>query len=648
MKRLYGLLLILLISGCEQTSDNGSSVEDVNSTVGNELLPKPTVSTTVRLLELNDLHAHLIEHAEQLREGSSKKVGMRGGLARTKHLIDQLRNENTIIVNVGDTFHGGAEALFSNGNDIVTLVNELGIDVGVIGNWDYGYGPYTTVARFGNVDDARVVRPNFDYIAANATYVEPKTLTQRFKSKQKAQELALTMMQNVYQFKVGEPFLPPYKIIEKSGAKIGIIGLTSDIVEKMSPMLLPFVEFTQGEAAYKALIEQLSATLKAQGANLVVVASELGIHKDLQLANSIAAKSVDIFLSAHTHEATFEMLPSKSGAVVVESGSDAYLGQMDVTFNAGEVQSLNWTLHELNGKKDETMLAKVDAMREKYLNVDVNISTKFIMPELGALSGSPQQQSIAQALFEDKNPTIYLTQPISAVAGHTTHTLERKHVLQNGFNHYFAAAMQREYNTTLGLTPGFRYDSVVVATQEQEDFISEESVVIDGNVSIEDVYRFLPSTNFVATGQIRGKNLKTFIEGELVTVLSNDAFNHSGGWFVGFSGLHVSIDSGAPDFQRLRSIALLDGTTLQDEQAYSVVSSCVRPVEPDEMTASTTMCGVALFENVAQTPITTADFLIQSLSKGVFESLEDNSTTTDLAAQPLWPQTPFVQPLHGL
>ena len=67
----------------------------------------------------------------------------RGGLARLATLIKKIRSENpnSVLMNIGDTYHGGVEGLFTNGNAIVDPVNALGIDVGVPGNWDYAYGP---------------------------------------------------------------------------------------------------------------------------------------------------------------------------------------------------------------------------------------------------------------------------------------------------------------------------------------------------------------------------------------------------------------------------------------------------------------------------------------------------------------------------
>jgi len=110
----------------------------------------------------------------------------RGGLARLATLINQQRaaHPDSVLMNVGDTFHGGAEALFTLGNAIVDPVNALGIDVGVPGNWDFGYSSvvfrlrYTDEPQagiFGRADPLTpkfdvIKKPNFPNLAANLTH----------------------------------------------------------------------------------------------------------------------------------------------------------------------------------------------------------------------------------------------------------------------------------------------------------------------------------------------------------------------------------------------------------------------------------------------------------------------------------------------
>jgi 2',3'-cyclic-nucleotide 2'-phosphodiesterase (5'-nucleotidase family) len=136
---------------------------------------------TITFMELNDLHAHLVPHLDVVDDGNGgTKVAKRGGLTRIATLVKQIRadNPNSVLMNIGDTYHGGAEAFFTIGNAISDPLNSLGIDVGVPGNWDFYYSPAMFRARYGQVDtnqftdvftvnvplmgsDVEIKRPNF-------------------------------------------------------------------------------------------------------------------------------------------------------------------------------------------------------------------------------------------------------------------------------------------------------------------------------------------------------------------------------------------------------------------------------------------------------------------------------------------------------
>lgn len=48
-----------------------------------------TTSTSIRFIELNDLHAHIVPHTEQVRSGDNILLSTRGGLYRNQKFIYQ-------------------------------------------------------------------------------------------------------------------------------------------------------------------------------------------------------------------------------------------------------------------------------------------------------------------------------------------------------------------------------------------------------------------------------------------------------------------------------------------------------------------------------------------------------------------------------
>ena len=66
----------------------------------------------------------------------------KGSDAKISTLIQHQRelNPNTLVLDAGDTFHGQTIATLVQGESIVRLLNELGIDAMVAGNHDFNYG----------------------------------------------------------------------------------------------------------------------------------------------------------------------------------------------------------------------------------------------------------------------------------------------------------------------------------------------------------------------------------------------------------------------------------------------------------------------------------------------------------------------------
>lgn len=92
--------------------------------------------TRIRFIHIGDLHGHLVPRPHVRSDGTGAKEG---GLARMATLINRLRSEqpNSVLVNTGDTIQGSAEALFTRGQALVDVVDQLGVDVFAPGNWDY-------------------------------------------------------------------------------------------------------------------------------------------------------------------------------------------------------------------------------------------------------------------------------------------------------------------------------------------------------------------------------------------------------------------------------------------------------------------------------------------------------------------------------
>jgi sulfur-oxidizing protein SoxB len=580
--------------------------------------PTPPTSPTVKtitLIHLNDLHANLVPHDDLIRVEASDdgpataRVEERGGIARIATLIRRIRAEHSpsILMNIGDTYHGGVEALYTRGNAIVPAVDALGIDVGVPGNWDFAYGAVTTrmryspepsiPARFFNWlfwGDA-VERPNFPNLAANLKQTMPP-------------------------FARGELLMPGTLVREVDGLRIGFIGLTSDMVPRMAPVFAWGFDFLQGEENYRLLINDAVRRLRVDGAVVVVVMSELGLHRDRRLAD-VVEPGVDVFFSAHTHEVTRVPLESSSGAIVVEAGNDAYLGTMELRLENGVVVDRVWKLLAVDASlaKDPIVQALVEEARAPFLAADVEIELPVPWIEMP------------------------LTRPIDTVVGHSDRLLHRRDVLHNPFNAMLAEALRREAGTAIGMTPGFRFDAVIAPRSSNPDGAPEAK----GEITIERLYRYLPIAPGLATGKIRGERLRGILELELTRIFSLDPFQHSGGWLGGFAGLDLELDLSKADGQRILRMSLIGSSESIGDDEILTVASCIRPFDEDDI-----MCGNPGYEEIVElvnpatgrtwTPL---EFLAHAFETGLVPVAE-NSRVVDRGGEALWPVGPYVQPLR--
>lgn len=562
---------------------------------------------TLTLLHFNDLHAHLTPHTDLVEVDGQATLVKKGGLARLATLVKNIRREvpSAVLMNVGDTYHGGAEALFTNGNAIVDPVNALGIDVGVPGNWDFAYGPAVTRLRYTKlgrterralaIQAGEVKQPNFINLAANVTYSQPL-------------------------WKKGEPLLQPTLLKEVNGVKVGFIGLTSDIVAEMHEMLARGLHFVTGEPAYRALLEKHAGQLRQQGARVVVVMSELGLHKDVRLADVLTPGTVDVFFSAHTHELTREPIHGRSGALVVEAGNDGWLGRMDIEVSSGRAPAFRWKVLPIDESlhEDPRMKALVETARAPFLRDDPGLAVPM--------------QGIDHTLH----------QALDSVVGHSNVLLHRRNSLESPFNAAWTESLRQYAGTQAALSPGFRFDAVVAATGMAYE---DPHVVANGAMTLEDVYRYFPVPYTMAVGEIDGVILRGILEANLAGVYSQQAFSQHGGWTDGWAGIQARIDLAAQDGQRVQTLAYADGTPLADDATISV-AGCQRPMD-----AADVLCSHDGFANVRPllNPATGTPWYVQDLFVELMASnalaLPPSPGLQDASGTPMWPEAPYVQPL---
>ncbi|MDH5435700.1 MAG: metallophosphoesterase [Gammaproteobacteria bacterium] len=505
----------------------------------------------VTLMQFQDMHGHLAPHAEIFPD--ERMDPNSGGIAKVTTLIKQVRAEDpdALLLAVGDTTHGSAETLFSLGEAIMPALNSLGIDAFLPGNWDFGYGPRVYRQRFTPNTSIELAPNNRTTIAwmdglpghEGQTCNQPgglKPYSQCHVTKANFPTVAINLFNynEVTRAITGQTH-PGYIIKDVDGTKVAILGITSDVVPQQAQAFNTGFRFTMG---YKELPVNIAAA-KAEGADLIVVLSELGLAKNVQLVKEFP--QINVMFSGHTHERTPEAIVIERGekgsnvGLVTEAGEDSFLGKLKVKVDDGRIVKWSWDLMEADSTvaEDPDMKAIIDQERATFLAGPAHICHTFGI----------------NAFPFGKGHTLCDT--LDTVVGHTNVTIERFNVLEEVANNVMVDAfldLAKSLGTTnskgeylndgnaLSTTNGFRFDVVVFGSDDG----------FSGDVTVGDLYAYYPIGAGVALAEFTGGRLMDHWEGILSNVFDPNPYRQRGGWFLGFTNnMHFDLQL-SDDFPR--------------------------------------------------------------------------------------------------
>ena len=268
------------------------------------------------ILQINDTHGYLEPHPELVWDGGEARTPIMGGYARIATLLRQVRADHpggVVVLDNGDTLHGTFPAVNSKGQDLIPLLNALDLDA-MTAHWDFAYGP----------DHLRKLADQLHYPVLAA---------------------------NCYDKASGKPTFPAFRVVERSGLRIGIIGIAAIVDKMMPPEHSGGLCFTFGEKELPGLIRQLRGEERV---DLVVVLSHLGFPQDVKLASKV--DSIDVLLSGHTHNRLYEPV-RVNDTIIIQSGCHgSFVGRLDLDIDAGRVDTCRHRLIPI----DDNVLADPD------------------------------------------------------------------------------------------------------------------------------------------------------------------------------------------------------------------------------------------------------------------------------------------------
>ena len=238
------------------------------------------------------------------------RYGRMGGYAHLATLVKRVRAERpgrTLLLDGGDTIQGAAGALWSRGEDMVRVSNQLGVDV-LTAHWEFAYGIDRVRELFGDREGRGLFAGAF--VAHN--------------------------VRDAW----GDRVFRPYTVREIGGVRAGVIGQAFPYTPVSHPRrFVPDLTFGIREDGVQALVDELR---DAQKADLVVLLSHNGISVDRKLAARV--RGLDVILGGHTHDALPQ--PIVVGrTLVVNSGSHGkFLSRLDLDIRRGRVAAHRYRL----------------------------------------------------------------------------------------------------------------------------------------------------------------------------------------------------------------------------------------------------------------------------------------------------------------
>jgi 2',3'-cyclic-nucleotide 2'-phosphodiesterase (5'-nucleotidase family) len=289
----------------------------------------------ITILHTADMHAQLEVHDEFFYEGGKAVFKRRGDFVTLRTMIESLRRDNpgnTLLVDGGDCFQGSAVASLSRGQAIIPLVNRLGYDLMLPGNWEVAYGKQMLIRNLSGYSAAKVCA-NMFHTGEEGTKL----------------------------------IFAPYQIFQLSGVKIGFVGYNDPLTPtRQPPAYSSGIRFTHPK---EDLAGYVAALREREGCDLVSVLAHLGLAQQIDLSNEPCANGVDYILGGDTHERIREPLRGAYANVTEPGAFASFVGRLDIVVVGGKIKDEAYALLEVDPEKypqDEEMKTLVAAASAPY------------------------------------------------------------------------------------------------------------------------------------------------------------------------------------------------------------------------------------------------------------------------------------------
>jgi len=409
----------------------------------------------------------------------AQSYGRIGGLDRLATAVKAARaqrgDDRVLLLDGGDTWQGSLGANATRGQDMADCFKLLKPDA-MTGHWEFTYG----TDRVKELVDSL----GFPFLALNVRDTEWQ-----------------------------EPVFPPYKLFEKGGVKVAVLGQAFPYTPVANPRwMIPTWSFGIREEDVRANVEKA----RREGAQLVVLLSHNGFDVDRKLAGRVPG--IDVILTGHTHDALPEAVKVGKTLLIASGSHGKFLSRLDLDVQGGAVKDFRYKL--------------------------IPLFADAIAPDAG----------MAAAIARARAP---FASELAREVGRTESLLYRRGNFAGTFDDLICDALLEERDAEIALSPGFRWGT---------------SVLPGAAITVEDIHNATAITYpQVYRQNMTGARLKEILEDVADNLFNPDPYYQQGGDMVRCGGLGYTVDIGKPMGSRISGLThLKSGRPLEAAREYTV------------------------------------------------------------------------------
>lgn len=404
--------------------------------------------------------------------------GRMGGMDRISTVVNSIRADraDALVLDGGDTWQGSLTALRTNGQDMVNVFNALGTDA-MTSHWEFTLG----IDRVMEIVENEL---NFPFLGAN-----------------------------IFDTEWDERAFEPYKMFERGGVQIAVIGQAFPYMPIANPgWMFPDLSF----GVRQDNMAELIAEVRGKGAELVVLLSHNGFDVDRKLAANV--DGIDIILTGHTHDALPEPVLVNKTYLIASGSHGKFVTRLDLDVRDGEMKGIN---HRL-----------------------IPVFTDVIAPD-------PEMTALV-----DTQRAPYKAE-LDEVIGKTDSLLYRRGNFNGTWDDLICNALISEREADIALSPGFRWGASLLPGQD----ITREDIFNATAMSYPEAYR----------SEMTGETLHIILEDVADNLFNPDPYYQQGGDMVRVGGMGYRIDINQPQGKRITEMTLLKtGERIEPSQTYVV------------------------------------------------------------------------------